>query len=135
MKSLFLLPVLALSATLLAAEPATPPNPTTPPNPHAGLPNPHTGMKMPAVTAPQEIPLTQQATVISTINVPQFTYIEAMQDKKTIWLATSSTTLKKGDVIRFDDGAIMENFYSKTLKRNFPSILFVNRVVVSGDKK
>lgn len=122
MKSLFLLPVLALSSSLLAA------GPTAPADPHAG-------MQMPAATTPRDIPLTQQATVISTINVPTYTYIEAAQGKKTIWLATSSMAVKKGDVIRFDDGVVMDDFYSKALKRTFPSIAFVNRVVVGGDKK
>jgi hypothetical protein len=122
MKSLFLLPVLALSASLFAAEPAAPANP-------------HVGMKLPTAMAPREIPLTQQATVLSTISVPQYTYIEAAQGKKTVWLAASSMAVKKGDTIRFDDGMVMNNFYSKTLKRTFPNIVFVNRAVVGGDKK
>jgi hypothetical protein len=121
MNPLFLLPVLALSTSLLAAGPVAPANP-------------HAGMKMPAAVTPHDIPLTQQATVISTISVPQYTYIEAAQGKKTVWLAASSMAVKKGDVIRFDDGVVMDNFYSKTLKRNFSSIAFVNRVVVGGSK-
>lgn len=122
MKSLFLLPVLALSAPLLAADPAAPANP-------------HADMQMPAAATPHEFQLTQQATVVSTINVPQFTYIEAAQGKNTIWLASSTMALKKGDVIRYDDGAVMNNFHSKTLNRTFPSITFVNRVVVGNAKK
>lgn len=123
MKTLFLLPALALSASVFAAEPAAPANP-------------HAGMKMPpAAMTPHEVPLTQQATVLSIISVPSYTYIEATQGKKTIWLAAASMAVKKGDVVRFDDGMVMDNFYSKTLKRTFPSIIFVNRAVVGGDKK
>jgi len=121
MKTLFLLPVLALSASVFAADPAA-------------LANPHGGMKMPAITAPV-VQLTQQATVLSMISVPEYTYIEAAQGKKTMWLAAPSVAVKKGDVIRFDDGMVMNNFYSKTLKRTFPSIVFVNHAVVGGAKK
>lgn len=126
MKSLFLLTALALSATAFAAD--------TPANPHAGLKLPGSGMGTPAMTAPM-IQLTQQGTVLSSINVPEYTYVEASQGKKTIWLAGPSVAVKKGDAIRFDAGMEMSNFYSKTLKRNFASIYFVNRIVVDSGKK
>jgi hypothetical protein len=42
---------------------------------------------------------------------------------------------KKGDVVRFDDGMPMTNFHSKTLNRTFPSVLFVNRVVITNEKE
>ena len=121
MKSLFILPLLALSASVLAAPPSAPANP-------------HTGMKMPAMSGPA-VQLTQEATVLSTISVPEYSYIEAAQGKKTVWLAATTVAVKKGDVIRFDDGMVMNNFYSKTLKRTFPSIVFVNSVAVAGKKK
>lgn len=94
---------------------------------------PHAGMKMPAM-APQAANLSQTAKVLSTINVPTYTYIEASQGNKTIWLAATTVAVKKGDSIRFDDGMVMNNFYSKALKRNFPSIVFVNQVVVASAK-
>ena len=43
--------------------------------------------------------------------------------------------VKKGDVIRFDNGMAMTNFHSKTLNRTFPSVLFVNSVVVTKEKE
>ena len=118
MKLFFLLPMLALSAAVFAAEPA----------------NPHAGMKMQPMSAPGTR-LTQQGLVLSTINVPTYTYIEAAQGKKTIWLATTTMAVKKGDVIRFDDGMTMNNFYSKSLKRTFPSIIFVSHAVVDSAAK
>ncbi len=77
---------------------------------------------------------TQQATVVSTINIPQFTYIEVKQDNQTRWLATSTNAANKGDVIKFDPGSTMENFTSKALNRTFPSITFVNRVSIINGK-
>ena len=88
---------------------------------------------MPAMSAPV-MALTQQGTVLSTINVPMYTYVEVAQGKKTVWLAATSMAVKKGDTIHFDDGMAMNNFYSKSLKRNFPSIIFVNRATVGSGK-
>ncbi len=120
MKTLFLLSALALSSAAFATEPAHPASP-------------HGGMMMPGMGAPA--PSMQQARVVSIINVPDYTYIEAAQGKKTVWMAAPTVAVKKGDNIRYDEGMLMSNFYSKTLKRTFPSIYFVSRVVVVADKK
>lgn len=82
-------------------------------------------------SAPAEIKLTQKGKVVSTIDVPQYTYLEVSQDGKTRWLAGSTLAVKKGDTVQFDDGMEMQNFKSTTLNRTFPSITFVNRVEVS----
>lgn len=78
-----------------------------------------------------EAQLPQQGKVVSTIAASPYVYIEVAQEKKTLWLAANAIPVKKGDVIRFDNGMVMTNFHSKTLNRTFPSVLFVNRVVVS----
>lgn len=118
MKSVPILFALALSMPAFAADPA-------PFNPHAGL-------EMPKK---QTMMLTQSGTVLSTINVPTYTYVEVSQGKKTLWLATATSGVKKGDKVRFDDGLVMNNFYSKSLKRTFPSIIFVNSLVRDSGKK
>lgn len=82
-----------------------------------------------------EAPLSQKARVLDAIDVPQYTYLEVTQNKKTLWLAGPTVAAKKGDVVRFDDGMAMANFHSKTLNRTFPSITFVNRVVVTKEKE
>ncbi len=79
--------------------------------------------------------LPQKAKVLSAIDVPQYTYLEVIQNKKTLWIAGPTVAAKKGDMIRFDDGMAMTNFHSKTLKRTFPSISFVNNVVVTKEKE
>jgi len=80
------------------------------------------------------IALTQKAQVLSAIDVPQYTYLEVMQDNKTRWLASTTVAVKKGDTIQFSDGNTLANFNSKTLNRTFPSITFVDRVVVANGK-
>lgn len=105
-------------------DPLIPPSGTLPP----GHPAINTGDQTPS-DAPNVIQ-TQKATVVSTIDIPQFTYIEVTQDTKTRWLASKTVAAKKGDVIQFDRGETVENFSSKALNRNFDSITFVNRVTV-----
>jgi len=76
---------------------------------------------------PPNIEMTQKGTVVSSIDIPDFTYIEVKQGKEIRWLATSAITVKKGDILQFDEGSTMENFNSKVLDRTFPIITFVNR--------
>jgi hypothetical protein len=83
-------------------------------------------------TAQAQLPY--KGKVLSTIDTGQYTYIEVLQDKKTLWLAAPTIALKKDAMIRFDDGAEMNNFYSKTLKRSFPSVRFVSGVMLSKEK-
>lgn len=73
--------------------------------------------------------------VISTIDTSQYTYIEVAQGSQTLWLATPTVALKKNNEIRFEDGAVMSNFYSKTLNRTFPSIMFISHVVLTSENK
>lgn len=123
MKSLTAL--IALATLSMSAAFAAPP---------AGHPTPAAaaGMMSPAPISDAE--LTQKGKVLSTTDANEYTYIEVAQGNQTIWLAAQKLALKKGDQIRFDNGAVMTNFYSKLLKRTFPSVMFVNRVVVSNEK-
>jgi len=79
-------------------------------------------------------PLTQKGKVVSFINAGKFTYIEVVKDKATVWIASPAVVVKKGDEINFSEGLIQTNYTSPTLKRTFPSVLFVAKVVVSNRK-
>ena len=123
MKSLFALAALVIfsSSTAFAALPA-------------GHPSAETAAEMlqPAANIPDS-QLPQKGKVLSFINTDQYTYIEVSQAKvkESLWLASTTVAVKKGDQIRFDDGFVMKNFHSKTLKRTFPKVLFVSKVVVA----
>jgi hypothetical protein len=78
--------------------------------------------------------LTHKGKVVSVTDVPQYTYLEVTENNKTSWIAAPTVAVKKGDMVRFDDGMNMTNFHSKSLNRTFPSILFVGAVVVAKDK-
>jgi len=125
MKSVSALCALAALSMSVAAHAAPPP----------GHPTPAAAadmMKLPKNTADAD--LSQKGKVISTLNANEYTYIEVAQGKNTLWLAAPTSDVKKDNVVRFEDGAVMTNFRSKLLNRTFPSVMFVNRVVVTNEK-
>lgn len=121
MKSLSVLLVLAVLSCLAFAQQLPPGHPSV-------------ATKMEAKGVP-DAQLPQRAKVLSTIDAAPYTYLEVTQNKKTLWLAANAVAAKKGDVIRFDDGMVMTNYHSKILNRTFPSVLFVNRVVITQEKE
>ncbi len=74
--------------------------------------------------------LINEGTVISTVQTEHYTYIEVKQGAQKIWLAAQKLELPDGAKIRYGQGVSMDNFYSDTLKREFPRILFVQAVEV-----
>ncbi len=81
--------------------------------------------------SPTEQPNVVESQVISALDSGGYTYIEVDQNGKAIWLAAPKTTVKKGDTIRYaNDGASMKNFYSKSLNREFPALLFIGEAQV-----
>jgi hypothetical protein len=120
MKSLFAVLALALAASsALAGQPP-------------GHPSPAAAADM--LNLPKDAALTQKGKVVSSINANEYTYIEVAQAGKTLWIAAPLVQVKKDSVIRFEDGAVMTNFRSKLLNRVFPSVMFVNKVVVTNEK-
>jgi len=126
MKSIAALLALSAFVASAAADAAPPPgHPSA--DAAAGM------LQLPKDTADADLPL--KGKVVTAIDTNQYTYIEVMQDKKTMWLAAPTVAVKKDNVVRFEDGAEMTNFHSKTLNRTFPSIMFVSRVVVTNEKE
>ena len=83
--------------------------------------------------APEVVQM-ENATVVSSIDIPQFTYIEVKQNNQTRWIAASTIAVKRGDVIQFDNGATIIGFNSKALGRDFPNMTFVNHVSIDKGK-
>jgi hypothetical protein len=137
------LAILALTACdkKPADKPFIPPpttTPLTPIIPGTALPPGHpaagsAGSSQPAPEA-ADVEKMETATVVSTLDVPDFTYIEIKQGHQTRWLASKTIIVKKGAVIEFDSNPPLENFKSKALNRTFPSITFVNNVTVVKGK-
>lgn len=82
---------------------------------------------------PSELP--NEGKVLATTHANEFTYLEVARKGKSPaseWIATQKTEIKVGSTIRYEDGAVMKDFYSKLLKRTFPSVMFVDYVSVTA---
>ncbi len=77
-----------------------------------------------------QLELPNQGEVISIIPTSMYTYIEVSHDDTNRWLAAPTVDLKVGDKIKYADGAIMTDFYSKTLEREFSEVLFISKLEV-----
>jgi hypothetical protein len=112
------LPAALLCATLSAF--AAPP---------PGHPSPADAMRMMQPPTTQDQPVaTHVGEVVSAVDANQYTYIEVNEAGRTHWIAGPRMKLERGDRVRFDDGVMMTNFYSKLLQRTFPAVMFVGNV-------
>lgn len=81
---------------------------------------------------PKAAELPNEGKVVSAVEASGYTYVEVTRKEGTQWIAGPATPIKAGDTIRFSDGPVMTNFTSKGLRRSFPSITFVDQVMVVG---
>ena len=85
-----------------------------------------------AVTEPRIAPAKprqNKGTVKSNQPAGGYSYLEVDIDGDTFWLATSISSVKPGDRIAWQDYAMMTNFTSKALQREFSQIMFVDRIM------
>lgn len=75
---------------------------------------------------------TSNAKVVHTMNSGGYTYVEFLENGQSKWLAGPETKVAVGDSIEYSGGMKMSNFTSNTLKRTFPSILFVSQMNLAG---
>ncbi len=62
--------------------------------------------------------------VVETMNAGGYTYVLIENGGKKTWVAGPQTTVKVGQQVTCQPGAVMNNFTSPTLKRTFDSIIF-----------
>jgi len=74
----------------------------------------------------QNLPSMISGKITDIINVPGYTYVEVEASNGKAWAAVPSTLVNIGDEVSLSATTPMANFYSKTLKRNFPVIYFVD---------
>ncbi|NNE62930.1 MAG: hypothetical protein HKN34_02495 [Gammaproteobacteria bacterium] len=78
--------------------------------------------------APSGPPQQNSGRVKSVDMASGYSYIEVDISGETFWLATAVTAVKPGDEIAWNGYAMMKQFKSKGLNREFDQILFVDRV-------
>ena len=71
-------------------------------------------------------------TVVETMNTAGYTYVQIDTGKDKIWAAAPEFQVKVGDLVTVPQGALMQNYQSKTLNRTFPQIYFVSGISVAG---
>ena len=64
-----------------------------------------------------------------------YVYLRCQEKEREIWLATVAREFKKDEVISFVDAPPMTDFYSKSLKRTFPEVIFTDLLPPEGKSK
>lgn len=71
--------------------------------------------------------------VLTAIPANRYTYLQVRRyDGAVGWLAGPAVDARVGDTIRYTQGVVMQNFFSKELQRNFPIVLFVGTIEPVG---
>ncbi len=86
-----------------------------------------------AVETTSSRPARNTGTVMSNQMAGGYSYLEVDVDGAVFWLATSVSGAKPGDRVAWKDHAVMTNFKSKALDRDFDQILFVDRVMAESE--
>jgi hypothetical protein len=81
--------------------------------------------------------LPNEGKVVDVRNASGYTYVEVTYKDATRWLAAPRVDVAKDAMIRYGNGSVMKDFFSKSMNKTFPEILFLDRIVVvsSGDNK
>jgi hypothetical protein len=94
--------------------------------PHGSLPTQQVGLTVPS-GQPAAV-AANQGEVKSATAAGGYTYLEINQGGNIVWLAAPESAVKAGDKVRWDGGAVMQNFTAKSLGRTFDSIIFAGKV-------
>jgi len=68
--------------------------------------------------------------VLEVIDTSMYTYLQVSSNNGAVWIAASKASVPKGSTIGYGNGAVMKNFYSKTLNKSFETIIFLDKVEI-----
>lgn len=74
--------------------------------------------------APQPESSALQGTIVESFDSAGYTYLQIDNGAEKIWAAISPAKVAVGDEISLHTGAVMENFYSRSIDRTFEKIVF-----------
>ncbi len=74
---------------------------------------------------------THKVIVKEVLQSTNYTYLSVDENNNNIWLAVSKMDAKNGETYYYENGMLMENFYSKDLDRTFKSIYFIDEIRTS----
>jgi len=81
----------------------------------------------------QNVPSTIDGKISDIISVPGYTYVEVETSNGIVWAAVLNTSLNIGDEVSLSTATPMQDFYSKTLQREFGVIYFADGFI-SNDR-
>jgi len=81
----------------------------------------------PGMAAAPATPMTGK--VLETMDASGYTYLNVQTDAGDKWVAINQTKIEVGEEVAFMDGMVMQNFFSKSLDRTFPEIVFSGGLV------
>lgn len=93
--------------------------------------DPHAGIKFPGNTGPTGMGRTRMSgggmgVVRKVIQAGNYTYVELDTPNGQLWVASNYSDAKPGEKVAWRDGAIMRNFHSKALDRDFEEVMFIS---------
>ena len=77
--------------------------------------------------APPAAPVTGK--VLETMDSAGYTYLNVETPDGAKWVAVNQTPVTVGEEVTYMDGMVMQNFFSKTLDRTFPEVIFSSGLV------
>ena len=83
-----------------------------------------------SAAAPAAAPV--KGKVLEAMDASGYTYLNVETDAGTKWIAVNQTPVEVGEEVTFMDGMVMQNFFSKSLDRTFPEIVFSSGLVGKG---
>ena len=84
----------------------------------------------PGMAAAPATPVTGK--VLETMDASGYTYLNVQTNAGDMWVAVNQSKVEVGEEVTFMDGMVMQNFFSKSLDRTFPEIIFSSGLVGKG---
>jgi len=66
--------------------------------------------------------------VLEHMNASNYTYLRVEENDKEYWMAVPQLPVEVDEIVYYSKSMEMKNFHSETLKKDFPSILFVQDI-------
>ncbi len=73
--------------------------------------------------------------VVEATGAANYSYLQVSEDGSKYWIAVPNMEVEIGETLYFTKSMEMKNFHSKSLERDFESILFVEDISKTPDKK
>jgi hypothetical protein len=96
----------------------------------AATPQPAGQQAAPELAGAPATPVTGK--VLETMDAAGYTYLNVETAEGAKWIAVNQADIKVGDEVTYLDGMVMQNFFSKSLDRTFPEIVFSSGLVGAG---